>query len=313
MKVPVSFIIPTRNEERNIRGAIESVVEWAGEVFVLDSFSTDRTVDLAQVMGARVAQRKFDNFAAQKNWALENLPLRNEWVFFLDADERVTAELRNEVAAVLGDSRGAYDGYFVGMKQLFMGLPVAHGGWFPNLRLLLFKRRLGRYERRIVHEHLLLKGKAGRLRNLLIHDDHKGVHQYFERHNLYSTMEALEAHRHLTGKASGQSLGASLTGSAPERRRALKQWSYRHVPFRPLFKFGWSYILKRGFLDGRVGFRYCLLQAFYEYQVSLKLLELGADAKSPMLRYGLDSKDLTGGQRVGIRDSRVLLDEKVRA
>lgn len=291
MKVPVSFIIPTRNEERNIRGAIESVIEWAGEVLVLDSFSSDRTVSLAQEMGAGVAQRRFDTFAAQKNWALDNLPLRNEWVFFLDADERVTPGLRDEMAAVLGDSRDAHDGYFVGMKQLFMGLRIAHGGWFPNLRLLLFKRRLGRYERRIVHEHLLLKGKAGQLRNLLIHDDHKGIHQYFERHNVYSTKEALEAYRHLTGDSSEHSLGASLKGSSPERRRALKQWAYRHVPFRALFKFGWSYILKRGFLDGRVGFRYCLLQSFYEYQVSLKLLELRMDPMSPMLRYQPEPQD----------------------
>jgi glycosyltransferase involved in cell wall biosynthesis len=290
MNVPISFIIPTRNEERNIRGAIESVIGWADEVFVLDSFSTDLTVEMAQAMGAKVARRQFDNFAAQKNWALDNLLMENEWVFFLDADERVTPELRNEVAAVLADSHGSCDGYFVGMKQLFMGLPVSHGGWFPNLRLLLFKHRLGRYERRLVHEHLLLRGKVGQLRSLLIHDDRKGIHQYFERHNVYSTMEALEAHRHLEGDASEQSLAASLLGSAPQRRRALKQWAYRHVPFRPLFKFAWSFFLKRGFLDGRVGFRYCLLQAFYEYQVSLKLLELHLDATSPMLRYQSDSK-----------------------
>ena len=313
MKVPVSFIIPTRNEERNIHAAIESVIGWAGEVFVLDSFSTDRTVEMARAMGAKVARRQFDNFAAQKNWALDNLPLRNEWVFLLDADERVTLELRNEVAAVLGDSHCSRDGYFVGMKQLFMGVPVAHGGWFPNFRLLLFKRELGRYERRIVHEHLVLRGKAGQLRNLLIHDDHKGIHQYFERHNVYSTMEALEAHRHLTGDTSKQSLAASLTGSAPERRRALKQWAYRYLPCRPLFKFAWSYVLKRGFLDGRVGFRYCFLQAFYEYQVSLKLLELRVDPTSPMLRYQSGQEHQAGCQHVEASDSPVLLEDKVRA
>lgn len=285
MRAPVSFIIPTRNEERNIRGAIESIAGWADEVFVLDSLSTDRTVELARAMGVKVAQREFDNFAAQKNWALDNLPLRNEWVFFLDADERVTPELRDEAAEAVTDPARGCDGYFIGMKQLFMGSPISHGGWFPNLRLLLFKHRLGRFERRIVHEHLILRGNAGRLGNLLIHDDHKGIHQYFERHNVYSTMEALEANRDLAGDIRGQSLSRSLTGSAPERRRAIKRWSYRHLPLRPMFKFVWSYVLKRGFLDGRVGFRYCVLQAFYEYQVSLKLIELDLDCASPMLRY----------------------------
>ena len=285
MKAPVSVIIPTLNEQRNISRSLGSVSEWADEVFVLDSYSDDRTVEIAEEMGAQVAQRRFDNFSAQKNWALDNLPLRNEWVFFLDADERVPPELRAEIAEALADPGCPWDGYWVGMTQLFMGSPISHGGWYPNFRLLLFKHRLGRYERRIVHEHLVLRGQIGTLSNLLIHDDHKGLHQYFDRHNMYSTMEALEAQRHLTGDHSERSLRAALLGAAPERRRALKQLAYRYLPCRPLFKFLWAYVLKRGFLDGRVGFRYCLLQSFYEYQISLKLLELRSDAASPMLRY----------------------------
>jgi len=285
MKTPVSFIIPTRNEERNICAAIGSVAGWADEVFVLDSYSEDRTVEFAEAMEAQVAQRRFDNFAAQKNWALDHLPLRNEWVFFLDADERVPPELRAEITEAITDLGCAWDGFFVGMKQLFMGSVIAHGGWFPNVRLLLFKHRVGRYEERIVHEHLTLSGRAGRLKNLLIHEDRKGIHQYLERHNLYSTMEALEAHRYLTDRVKDNSLSHSRLGGAPGRRRAVKQWAYRHLPFRPFFKFLWSYGVKRGFLDGRVGFRYCLLQSLYEYQVSLKLMELQSDPTSPMLRY----------------------------
>lgn len=106
MKAPISFIIPTRNEERNIRGAIESVRDRADQVLVLDSYSDDRTTEIARGMGAHVARRRFDNFAAQKNWALENLPLRNEWVFFLDADERVPAALKEEMARA-GERRSA--------------------------------------------------------------------------------------------------------------------------------------------------------------------------------------------------------------
>lgn len=291
MKAPVSFILPTRNEERNIREAIESVIDWAGEVFVLDSYSDDRTVEIATGMGVQVAQRRFDNFSAQKNWALDNLPLKNEWVFFLDADERVTNELRAEIANILKASGSRFDGYYVGMRQYFLGGMISHGGWYPNLRLLFFKHRLGRFEARIVHEHLVLDGPIGRLKHEVLHQDKKGLQQYFDRHNVYSTMEALEAYRHLADNGSLGQLKSSLFGTGPERRRALKRWAYRYLPCRPLFKFLWSYVLKRGFLDGRVGFRYCVLQSFYEYQVSLKLRELQSDSTSPMYRYA--STDMT--------------------
>ena len=283
MKAPVSFIVPTRNEERNLREAITSIADWADEVFVLDSFSDDQTVEIANAMGAHVAQRRFDNFAAQKNWALDHLPLRNQWVFFLDADERLTPALRAEIFEMLANP-GPYEGYFVGMKQLFMDAEIVHGGWFPNFRLLLFKHRRGRFERRLVHEHLVLDGRTGYLKSLLIHHDHKGIHQYFERHNVYSTMEALEAHRNMVN-APPDSVVAPLRGGAPARRRALKQWAYRYLPCRPLCKFLWAYVLRFGFLDGRVGFRYCVLQSLYEYQVSLKLIELRSSPGSPMLRY----------------------------
>jgi glycosyltransferase involved in cell wall biosynthesis len=287
MKAPVSFIIPTLNEERNIRDAISSVAGWADEVFVLDSYSDDHTVEFARAMAVRVVRRHFDNFAAQKNWALDHLPLHNEWVFFLDADERVPDQLRSEIIKATEDQSDAWDGYFVGMKQIFMGSVIAHGGWFPNFRLLLFKHRLGRYEERLVHEHLALRGRAGRLKNFLVHEDRKGIHQYFDRHNVYSTMEALEVHRYLTGKIRNYSPVRSRLGSAPAKRRALKEWAYRYLPFRSLCKFMWSYVLKRGFLDGRVGFRYCFLQSVYEYQVSLKLMELRSDPTSAMVRYEL--------------------------
>jgi glycosyltransferase involved in cell wall biosynthesis len=296
VKEPVSFIVPTRNEERNIREALVSIREWAGEIFVLDSFSDDRTVDIAREMGALVAQRRFDNFSAQKNWALDTLPLKHEWVFFLDADERVPSDLTAEIVGLMRPPGPRLDGYFVGMKQNFLGGVMSHGGWYPNLRLLFFKHRLGRYEARTVHEHLVLNGSVGRLQHELLHHDNKGLHQYFERHNVYSTMEALEAYRHLVQGAHDAAtrqidmrnqLRACVFTAGPERRRALKQWAYRYLPCRPLFKFVWSFVLKQGFRDGRVGFRYCLLQSFYEYQVSLKLRELYSDPDSPMRRWAL--------------------------
>ena len=287
MKAPVSFIIPTRNEERNIRNALASVLGWADQIYVLDSFSDDRTVEIAREMGTDVAQRRFDNFATQKNWALNNLPLRNDWIFFLDADERVTPALRNEVARLLPVC--GYDGFYVPRRNFFMGGCLRHGAWAPDWNLRLFKHRLGRYEQRIVHEHVILKGPAGFLRNPLEHNDYKGLDRYFERHNIYSSMEAIEVFRTLGSSGSG-ALKGNLLKRGPQRRRRLKNLAYRYLPCRTLFKFFWAYILKGGCLDGRLGFRYCVLQSFYEYQVSLKLMELRSDPTSPMLRYFASSR-----------------------
>lgn len=283
-RVPVSVIIPTRNEERNLRQTLASVIHWADQVIVFDSFSDDRTVEIAEEMGAQVAQRRFDNFSAHKNWALDNLPLRNEWVFFLDADERPTPALKAEVAGELGDPGRSIDGFYVGRQNVFMGKWIRHGGWYPNWNLRLFKHRFGRYEDRIVHEHVILRGQVSYLVNPLLHDDYKGLERYFERHNVYSSMEAIEVFRFLNGSGA-ENLQPSFWRRGPERRRVLKQLAYRYLPCRPLVKFLWMYFARAGFLDGRAGFRYCVLQTFYEYQVSLKLIELRSDANSPLLRY----------------------------
>jgi len=292
VKTPVSFIIPTRNEERNIAGCLETVLSWADQVFVLDSFSDDRTCEIATKLGANVVQHEFLNFSAQKNWALDSLSLTNEWVFFLDADERVPENLRTELTYVVENQTCAIAGYYVGRLNYFLGAPMRHGGWYPDRRLTFFRHRLGRYENRIVHEHVVVDGMVGNLQTFLIHyNDNKGFHQYFERHNVYSTMEALEAWRLLMEAEPSTALATSLFGTGPERRRAIKEWAYRHLPWRPLFKFIWAYIVQRGFLDGRRGFNYSMLQAFYELQVSLKLRELLADPASPMMRFAPSDPD----------------------
>jgi glycosyltransferase involved in cell wall biosynthesis len=287
MKASISIIILTRNEERNIRGAVLSVRDWADEIFVLDSYSDDATIDIAREMGVRVAQRRFDNFARQKNWALENLPFRNDWVLFLDADERVPAPLRDEIVAVLSKEVDNHDGYFVARDNYFMGKCLRHGGWSPDWNLRFFKHRFGRYEDRIVHEHVILAGRPGYLRIPLEHKDHKGLERYFDRHNVYSSMEAVEVLRTLRG-ATLKRLKGNLLMRGPERRRWLKEFAYRHLPCRPLFKFVWAYVIKGGILDGRLGFRYCVLQSFYEYQVSLKLIEISSDGNSPILKRYVD-------------------------
>jgi len=283
-RVPVSVIIPTRNEERNLPKTLRAIEGWAQEVLVLDSFSDDRTCEIARENGASVVQHEFESFSAQKNWALDNLPFRTEWVFFLDADERPTPALKAEIAGELGDPGRSIDGFYVGRQNIFMGKWIRHGGWYPNWNLRLFKHHVGRYEDRIVHEHVILQGRVGYLVHPLLHDDYKGLERYFDRHNVYSSMEAVEVFRFLDGTG-GENLQPSFWRRGPERRRLLKQLAYRYLPCRPLIKFLWMYFARAGFLDGRAGFRYCLLQTFYEYQVSLKLMELRSSDSSPLLRY----------------------------
>lgn len=271
-KAPLTVIIPTRNEERNLLKTVSSVINWAGQVIVFDSLSDDRTVEIALALGAHVVQRKFDNFAAHKNWALDNLPLANEWVLFLDADERVTRELSDEIDGRLR-SQHSYDGYYVARRNYFMGRWIRHAGMYPDWQLRLFRRRLGRYEHRSVHEHVLLDGRVSYLKNPLEHDDFKGLERWFDRHNVYTSLEAVEIRRMLRGDRPIR-ITATLMSRGPERTRWIKECAYRYLPGRALFVFIWMYLLRGGFLDGQIGFRYCLLKTFLDYQTSLKVIEL---------------------------------------
>jgi glycosyltransferase involved in cell wall biosynthesis len=281
--VPVSVLVPTKNEEQNLETCLACLSRF-NEVIVFDSNSTDRTIEIAEKCGARVVQREFDNFSAHKNWALENIPFRHEWVLIVDADERIENGLAEEISRTVAANNPNIDGYFIAMKYMFAGAWMRHGGWYPGWQLRLFRHNRGRFESRIVHEHMLLNGKAGYLKNPLVHHDYKGIERYFDRHNTYSSMEAVEAYRALNQR-NGESdqIRSSLFSKGPERRRYLKLLGYRYLPFRPFFKFFWMYILRGGFLDGRIGFRFCLLHTFYEYQVSLKLEEL-SHPESPLNR-----------------------------
>jgi glycosyltransferase involved in cell wall biosynthesis len=277
--VPVSALICTQNEERNLARCMESL-SWLDEVVVLDSYSSDETVNIAQALGARVIQRQFDNFAAHKNWALDHIDFSHHWVLIIDADERVTEALTAEIAAAV-QQPSEICGYYLPRQNWFAGQWIRHGGWYPDWNLRLLKRGRGRYESRIVHEHVLLDGPVGFFKNYLIHYDYKGIERYFDRHNAYSSMEAVEAYRTLERQQDQRLLPAVFRTRGPERRRFLKNLAYRYLPGRALFKFIWMYFVKLGFLDGRRGFRFCLLHTFYEYQVSLKLEEL-QDPDSPL-------------------------------
>ena len=276
MTAPVSVLVPTLNEELNLPECLDSL-NWADEVFVVDSFSSDRTIEIAQQRGAKVVQHEFDNYSRQKNWALETLPFRNEWLLIVDADERVTPELRCEIERVA--ARPDRDGYYVNRRFIFLGRWIRHAGWYPSWNLRLFRHRLGRYEDREVHEHVVLNGSVGYLRHDLLHLDRRGLEAFVARHNRYSTLEAaarLEAERARAGR--GGRLPLDLLGSPVERKRFLRERVWPLVPAKPLALFIYMYVLRRGFLDGRPGLVLCVFHAFQEFMVSVKLAELRRSA-----------------------------------
>jgi glycosyltransferase involved in cell wall biosynthesis len=281
--VPLSVLIPTKNEEGGIADCLRSVA-WAEDVVVFDSLSDDATRDIAEKEGARVVTRPFDDFATHKNWALENIAFRHRWVLILDADERVPPALRDEILRILEDP-GDCTGFYIKRKNYFQSTWLRFAGMYPDWNMRLFLRDKGRYENRIVHEHVVLEGKAGYLENALVHHDYRGLERFIERHNAYSSMEAVEIYRTLLGQQIEGQVRPDLCTLGPARRRWLKRLAY-HLPGRPLLVFLWMYVFRLGFLLGRAGFRYAMLAMFYQYQINLKLDEL-RDPDSPMRRkYG---------------------------
>ena len=279
-KASISVLVPTLNEERNLAGCLESVA-WADEVIVFDSHSQDRTLSIAAEAGARVVQRQFDDFATHKNWALDEIDFRHSWIFILDADERVTPALEVEIRQVI-ENPAAKAGYYIARRNIFAGKWVRWANMYPDHQLRLIQRGRCRYEPRIVHEHMICDGATGVLEAPVAHHDYKGIERYIDRHNTYSGLEAVAVARWLRG-LDGRGLPSDILGTGPERKRAIKQFAYRYMPARPFVYFLYMYLIRLGFLDGRIGLRYCLLRFFYELQVDLKLLEL-ADPSSPISR-----------------------------
>ena len=283
-KVRISVLVPTLNEERNLDKCLSSVA-WADEIIVFDSFSSDDTLAIAERHGARVHQRVFDDFASHKNWALDNLDFANDWIFILDADERATPDLAEEIRAVIADP-DAHSGYYIARRNIFAGKWIRRANMYPDHQLRVFRKGRCRYEKRVVHEHMVCDGTTGILASPVEHRDYKGIERYIARHNTYSSLEAVAVTRWMRG-LDDEELASDLFGSGPERKRAIKQFAYRFLPGRPLFYFLWMYVIRLGFLDGRVGLRYCLLRFFYELQIDLKLKEL-ADPNSPLSRHYCD-------------------------
>lgn len=271
----ISILILTKNEEKDLPGCLESV-HWSDDIHIYDSFSSDKTVAIAKSAGATVTQRVFDNWAAHQNWGLQNIPFKHPWVFYIDADERMSPQLADEARRVI-ENPGDCIAFRVQRRDFFMGRWLKHVQASP-FYLRLFRPKKMRYER-LVNPVSVPDGPVGQVAGYLDHFPFsKGMSHWIERHNSYSSLEAQQIVNNRSGQEKFSFIKAFIERDFHKRRFHQKELFYR-LPGRPLIKFIILYFLKRGFLDGRAGLTYSLLQSIYEYMIVLKTRELEKDAK----------------------------------
>jgi glycosyltransferase involved in cell wall biosynthesis len=275
--LPVTVIIPVRNEAHNLRRCLESL-KGVGEIYVVDSQSTDETATIARSYGAKVVQFHYaGGWPKKRQWAMDTLPIAYDWILLLDADEVLTSELCAEIAEAIQNPK--VDGYYIALEMYFLGRCLRHSGarfW----KLALFRKGRGRYECRLedqdasmadmeVHEHIVVSGAARKLQNSLVHHNVESLSRYIQKHNEYSNWEA----RVWVGGNRKDEIQPSLWGTQAQRRR----WLRRHflmVPGSPILFFFYKYLFCLGILDGVPGLIYCAFQGVQFFHIKAKIYEL---------------------------------------
>jgi glycosyltransferase involved in cell wall biosynthesis len=265
-----SIYILTHNEEIDIAACIESAM-LSDDIILVDSLSSDRTIEIAQQYPVRIVQHPFESHGRQRTWMLRELETKHEWVYILEADERMTSELFQESLQAIKSKE--YIGYYVAERVIFMNQWIRRSTQYPRYQMRLFRKDKVWFTDYGHTEREVCDGPTGFLKETYPHYTcSKGLNRWIEKHNRYSSDEAAETLRQLkSGSVSWQNL--FFGKSEVEKRRALKDLSLR-LPFRPLVRFLYMYFLLGGCLDGRPGFAWCTLQAFYEYLILLKVWEL---------------------------------------
>jgi len=283
MKLPISVIILTYNEELNIEDCLKSVYGWVEDIFIVDSFSTDKTLEIARRYTDKIYQHPFENYAKQFNWALENLPIKTDWVMRLDADERVTPELKEELMEKLDKFSNDVTGLYVKRRVFFMGKWIKHGALYPVWHLRIWRIGKGYCEERWMDEHIkLIDGKTVFLENDIIDDNKKELHWWINKHNWYATREAIDLLNLKYNFLNLDTLKGELTGSQEKRKRWIKEKVYARMPLfiRPFLYFLYRYFFKLGFLDGKEGLIFHFLQGFwYRFLVDAKIYEIEKKAR----------------------------------
>jgi glycosyltransferase involved in cell wall biosynthesis len=277
-KLPVTAIVATRNEEKNLPRCLAALREM-GEVYVIDSGSTDATLEIARSFGAKVVQFHYQGgWPKKRQWAMNTLPLNFDWILLIDADEVLTPELAEEIRRSI--TSGDAIGYYISLRMYFLGRVLRHGDasfW----KLSLFRRGKGCFECRLkdqdssmadmeIHEHVVVDGPTRSLTNSLIHHNVESLSRYIQKHDEYSNWEARVL---LQGAVSDSELPPALFGTQAQRRRWLKRKLYA-VPGSPILLFLYRYFFRAGFLDGVPGLIYCGFQAIQMFHTKAKIYEL---------------------------------------
>lgn len=275
----IDVMIIAFNESMNLPHCLAALQGWTRHVFVIDSGSTDGTQEIARSFGAEVIDHPWEGYARQKNWGLRNLPFESPWVLIIDADEVITPALRDQLTTIARRDAETVreNGFFLNRVTYFLNRPIKHCGYFPSWNLRFFKRGLGRYEDREVHEHMIIPDPVGYLGEPMIHDDRRGLEHYIAKHNRYSTLEARALFEE-TQRGVDRRDEANLSAGS-RRHRWLKRYVMPRVPFPGLWRFLYMYIIRLGVLDGRAGFEFCRFISMYDYMVALKLRDLSRQAK----------------------------------
>lgn len=281
----LTFIILTYNEEKNISACLESIKGIPANVFVVDSYSDDKTLEILKESGVNYVQHTFENYSRQRNWAQVHDPYNSEWVFHLDADERLTPELKywliNEFKSLIDA-----DAYIFGRRAVFMGKWIKYGGHYPIYQLRLFRKALGGCEDKAYDQHFVCRGVSRLIKNrdiVNVLSDNLG--SFINRHNTWSLLEAVEI---LRNEKSGE-VSSKISGNPIERKRWLKNNLFEKSPLfiRSFLYFLYRYIFRLGFLDGKEGLIFHVLQGFwFRFLVDSKVYELRTEMKEKGLSLG---------------------------
>jgi glycosyltransferase involved in cell wall biosynthesis len=278
MKLPLSVIILTYNEEIHLERLLKNIADWADEILIVDSYSTDRTVEIVKSFGANVYQNKWINYATQFNWALQNLDIKNEWVVRLDADEYLTEELKKEISERLPAAPPETTGFYIKRRVYFMGRWIKYGGYYPIWLLRIWRKGKAKIEERFMDEHVVLsEGRAEKLNNDFIDNNMKDLTWWIDKHNGYAIREAMDMVAIERGLIKGDNINASILGTQEQKKRWIKQNLYSRMPLfiRPFLYFFYRYFIRLGFLDGKEGLIFHFLQGFwYRFLVDAKLYEM---------------------------------------
>lgn len=275
MKLPISIIILTYNEEKNIKDCFESAAGWSNEMFIVDSGSTDKTIEIARRYTNKIYYHTFENYAKQRNWAQNNLPIKNKWIFHLDADERVDEELISELKKIFSSDEIKTDGFMVPRKTIFNKKWIRHGGHYPIYHLRMFKKEKGSCEERLYDQHFILKGKVAKIKGNIINVIESNPRLLRIKQQRWVRPEAQAALTYYP--LHNKQHGFDLKDNPIEERKWLKNNVYYKMPLfiRPFLYFFYRYVFKLGFLDGKNGFIFHFWQGFwFRFLVDLEIAKL---------------------------------------